>query len=454
MDLSGLKNSRAWTGFRQTLRSEKSALTLYLPRGWPESRAAVRWWWHDNEDALHSGQVSDLEELPAQSRAGKLHVWTPGTDTLLITAVLPTQARTKILQALPFALEDQLLGEPESLHYAYRPLGDNRLAVAVTARERLKTWLEGLAQAGLQPSSLCPITLAVPLEPSAEEPALIADSWSLAFSADEIWLRSGPFSGFAYVAADGRPPAILVTALQEERAKLRAPKQLHIFNPPPGYDAENWAAALALPVMVQQQDIWDGISRLGSHSPPLDYPRGQFPPLNLLQSEFASAGQLRQLSGALRPAGIMFGLWLAGSVVFNLGEWWQLSRAYEAQRAEMTALFRKSFPDAKVVVDPALQMQRDLAALQARSGVPTAGDLVPLLAQVAPVLQTNPQNQLQAIHYADSAITLDLTLPSFQALDNFKNALNATGLRVEVLTANSRPAGVEGRLRVAPKGQS
>src|SRR4051812_12757657 len=141
MDLSGLKNSRAWTGFRQTLRSEKSALTLYLPRGWPESEAAVRWWWHDNEDVLHSGQTSGLEELPASMRTGKLHVWTPGTDTLLTTAVLPTSARSKILQALPFALEEQLLGEPESTHYAYRPLGDNHLAVAVTARERLKTWL-------------------------------------------------------------------------------------------------------------------------------------------------------------------------------------------------------------------------------------------------------------------------------------------------------------------------
>jgi general secretion pathway protein L len=441
MDLSGLKISRAWTGFRQALRSETSALTLCLPRGWPESQAAVRWWWRDNEGALQSGQVSGLEELPAQSRVGKLHVWTPGTDTLLTTAVLPTSARSKILQALPFALEEQLLGEPESMHYAYRPLGDNRLAVAVTARERVKTWLEGLAQAGLQPSSLCPVTLAVPLEPSAEEPAL------------EIWLRSGPFSGFACVAADGRPPAILSTALQEVRVKLQAPKQLNIFNPPSDYDAEGWSAALALPVIIQPQDIWDHIPRLGSASPPQDYPRGPFPPLNLLQSEFASAGQLRQLGGALRPAGILFGVWLAGSLLFNVGEWWQLSRADKTQHAEMTALFRKSFPDAKVVVDPALQMQRNLAGLQARSGVPTAGDLLPLLARVAPVLQTNPQSQLQAVHYADSAITLDLTLPSFQILDNLKNALNVAGLRVEVLTANSRPAGVEGRLRVAPKGQ-
>jgi general secretion pathway protein L len=453
MDLSSLKNSRAWTGFRQALRSEKSALTLYLPRGWPESQAAVRWWWHDKDGGLHSGQVSGLEELPASMRAGKLHVWTPGTDTLLTTAMLPTSARSKILQALPFALEEQLLGEPESMHYAYRPLGDNRLAVAVTARERIKTWLEGLAQAGLQPSSLCPITLAVPLETSADDPALTADSWSLAFSADEILLRSGPFSGFACVAADGRPPAILLASLQEARTRLQAPKQLNIFNPPSDYDAESWSAALALPVVVQPQDIWDCIASPGSYSPPPDHPHGQFPPLNLLQSEFASAGQLRQVGAALRPAGIMFAVWLVGGLLFNLGEWWHLSRAHEAQRAEMTALFRKSFPDAKVVVDPALQMQRNLAALQSRSGVPTAGDLLPLLAQVAPVLQTNPQNQLQAINYTDAALALDLTLPSFQALDNFKNALNAAGLRVEVLTANSRPAGVEGRLRVSPKGQ-
>ncbi len=451
MDLSSLKNSRAWTGFTQALSPQKSALALYLPRGWPESQVPVQWWWYDDEGSLHSGQTSDLTELLAQGQAGKLHVWTPGTDTLLTTAVLPTRTRAKILQALPFALEDQLLSDPESMHYAYRPLGDNRLAVAVTARERISLWLKTLAEAGLKPSSLCPVTLALPVESSARD-ALIADSWSLAFSGDEIWLRNGPFSGFACVAVDDKPPAILLSALQEARAKQHSPEQLNIFNPSAALDIKDWSEQLALPVVVQQQDMWESIHRLGFSLSP-DHPEGQFPPLNLLQSEFAPAGQLRQFSEAVRPAAIMLGIWLAGTLIFNVGEWWQLSRTDKAQHAEMNALFRKSFPEAKVVVDPALQMQRNLASLQARSGVPSEADLLPLLARLAPVLQANTQNQLQAINYADATVTLDLTLPSFQALDNLKNALNAAGLRVEVLTANSRPAGVEGRLRVAPKGQ-
>jgi type II secretion system protein L len=176
------------------------------------------------------------------------------------------------------------------------------------------------------------------------------------------------------------------------------------------------------------------------------------PPFNLLQAEFAPLARWRKLIGALRPAAIMLAILLLGSLIFTVGEWWHLSSMEEQQRAEIITLFQKSFPGARAPVgSEALQMQRNLAALRSRSGTAGASDLLPLLTRTGPVLKAHPQAALTGMQYADGALTLDLSLPSFQALDALKAALARAGLRVEVVAANSRAAGVEGRLRVLPE---
>ncbi len=396
---------------------------LLLPPGWPEREGDIHWWWRDDA-GVHAASARGL---PPEVRGARVHVWTPGADTLLTTTKLPTQSRAKIAQALPFALEDQLLGEPEGMHFAYRPLADGRIAVAVTARERLEGWLQALGEVDVHPASLCPAPLGAPY---------VEGRWAAVAFEGELWVRTAPLSGFACALPTAGVPALLMAALSEARVNASAPEEIVVFNLPAQIDEQAWAAALGLPVVTQSLDL----------SAQMIAP----PPFNLLQAEFAPFARWRKLIGALRPAAIMLAILLLGSLIFTIGEWWHLSNTAEQQRAEMMALFRKSFPEARVVVDPALQMQRNLAALRTRSGTAGAGDLLPLLTKAGPVLKANPQAGLTGMQYADGALTLDLSLPSFQALDALKAALARAGLRVEVVAANSRAAGVEGRLRVLP----
>ena len=88
---------------------------------------------------------SGLEGFAA---ADEVIVWTPAAESLLLRAQLPTRSAAKIAQALPFALEDQLIDPPEQLHFAFAREADGALAVAVTARERMEAWLAALQAAG------------------------------------------------------------------------------------------------------------------------------------------------------------------------------------------------------------------------------------------------------------------------------------------------------------------
>jgi general secretion pathway protein L len=160
------------------------------------------------------------------------------------------------------------------------------------------------------------------------------------------------------------------------------------------------------------------------------------------------------MAPALRPAAIMLAVWLVGSLGFNLWEWWQLKNAHENIRQEMISLFKRTFPDAQVVVDPALQMQRLIGEMQDKGGKSSGADMLPLLGNIAPVIQASPQLKLRGMQYGETRLTLDITLPDFQTMETVKNAFTARGMQVEVIGANSTPAGIEGRLRLGQTGKA
>lgn len=406
-----------------------NTLALLLPPGWPQSGHACQWWWRDGRGELRSGRADDLAALHKETVGARLRVWTPGMDTLLTRTRLPTRSRSKILQALPFALEEQLLGEPDRLHFAFQPLDDGELAVAVTERAQVEAWLAALHDAHLHPVSIAPAQLALPLTPG---------DWTVAFGADEVWLRTGPYSGIATTPNGDAVLAIFTSAVAEARMAGQAPAGVRVLNPPADFNAEHWSRTLGLEVRAETLELGDYWLNA--------------PNLSLTQADLGDGRRWLKRLAPLRPAAILLAVWFIADLGFTAVEWARLHHTAQAQQARMVALFRQSFPGASAIVDAPLQMQRNLAALRARSGVAGPGDFLPLVGRVAPVLQANTQVQIQSLNYSDAALTLTVSAPSFQVLDRIKNGIGGAGLQVEVVSANSGAAGVDGRLRVRAGG--
>lgn len=402
-----------------------TAVEIRLPRGWPEADTSVHWCIRtDAATPPQFGRAENVSQLPPEARGVPAHVWTPPGETLLTRAMIPTRSRSRILQALPFALEDQLLDEPENLHFAYVREADGSLAVGVTQRSRVNVWLEILKGAGVRMASLTPGVLALPLEPQ---------TWSAAFVDSELWIRSGEHAGFVSIAASDAPP-LLAAALKEATERGAAPVRLALYDAPATLDPQQWSTALQLPVTAETGDFWQHARR---------------PALNLLHSDVGPTTHLQQVLRPLRPAAIMLALWVVAMLGLDVAEWIQLRRDHNAYLAEMRDIYQRSFGSPAQF--PYEQMQKGIDALQARTGGPT--DLLPLLARVAPALQAQHERaKLQGIKYTERSLTLELTLPDYQTLDAMKNSLQAASLDVEVLAANARGNEIEGRLRIQPGG--
>lgn len=403
-------------------------LELWLPPRWPEQPSDIRWRLTPMRGEIQRGYVNDLGQLPEQARSARTHVWTSASESVLVRMNLPTRSRAKILQALPYALEDQLLDPPDSLHFAFQTAPDGGLAVAVTAHTRLRGWLSALNNAGLRPSTLAPLSLALPITP---------ESWTIAFTGNEIVWRSTAYSG-AGCPQQSDPPRLLLSAVRDAMTDGAPPERLVIVGAPADVDTESWGKELAMPLETDSRHAVEDLPFVP-------------PPINLLQGDYAVSGEWRELARPYLPAAALLLLWLAGGVVSDVAEWVWLQQQHRANQSEMKKILLTSFAETKTVIDPAQQMQRAVEQLQLRHGVQATGDLLPLLGRIAPALPRDGRVRLQSLSYVDKALTLNLTAADDPSLELLKRVLASNRVEVDVQNVNRRANQIEARLRVRAK---
>ena len=112
--------------------------------------AAVSW--------LSSGLAArhgTLGEAAADAQGRRIVVVVPGQDVLLTAAVVPSRNRQRIVEALPYILEDQLASDVDELHFAVGArVRDGTVPAAVVAHERMAHWLAQLRSVGIDPDEL------------------------------------------------------------------------------------------------------------------------------------------------------------------------------------------------------------------------------------------------------------------------------------------------------------
>jgi len=175
---------------------------------------------------------------------------------------------------------------------------------------------------------------------------------------------------------DGRPPLSLKLAADERRRRGDAPQAVRMLlaGSADAPDTGRWAESLHVPVAVVGTWVPEATDAAAAACP------------NLLPGAGGGRWSAKDLGARFRPAAILAAAILAVPGLLTVADWSRL--AYEARslRGEMEAAFRNAFRDAKAVVDPALQMRRNVADLRRAAGQPDATDFVPVLAKFARAL--------------------------------------------------------------------
>jgi type II secretion system protein L len=262
-------------------------------------------------------------------------------------------------------------------------------------------------------------------------PPLEADAWIVACSGDESFVRTGEAEGFALDSAAGdEPPVALRLALDAARSNGRAPQRL-VLRAASGAalpDAARWSAVLDLPVEPGAAWRWSqGRSR---------------PRFELLQGEFAPRGTGGAWREALARPALLAAALVALMSVAIAADWALKAAERDRLQAEMRDLYRQSFGESAVLVDPPLQMSRALAELRLAAGKGSASDFVALLNAVAESMPDAGAQRVEAIDYENGRLSLSL-----RARDPSKAAALAAQLR-----ARASAPGLEIRVEEAAGG--
>jgi hypothetical protein len=232
--------------------------------------------------------------------------------------------------------------------------------------------------------------------------AAAAGEWTVVWSERGGFLcLDGPETVALDATADASPPVTLRLALHEARKAGRLPAGIRVYTTSAvaAPDAGAWSQSLRIAVTAH-----------GRWAPEAQDAR-RIDTADFLAAAYArkkhEGSTVRRFAPALAVGAIVLAVH-AGLTVFD---WARLATEERSLRSAMEAQFRATFPGAQVV-DPALQMQRNLADLRRAAGVPDAGDALPLLAAVAAPLASTGQ-RVQALRY--EAGRLDIELPAAAA---------------------------------------
>ncbi len=313
--------------------------------------------------------------LPHTGRAGETVAVVPIRALSWQRVALPPGLRSgtrgntapRLRAVLEGLLEEHLLDDPSSLHFALAPDASAGASawVAVCNRIWLRSALTALEAAGH------PVSRVVPEWAPGEDVATLH-----AFGTPED----------AWLVATGLPPAAGLALLPLSSVSL-ALLPVDVAAAPcfaePAVAVAAEAAADRPPALETAADRWLAAARS---------------PWDLAQFDMANSGgtRARKRAGALmgellrspqwRAARWGAGLLVAANIV-GLNAWaWKEQRAVEAQDATVRGLLTTTFPTVRVVVDAPVQMERELARLRQASGAASASGAEALLAAAGAAL--------------------------------------------------------------------
>jgi general secretion pathway protein L len=387
--------------------------------------------WYSPDSGLPSVEEGTLEHAGLLTVGYRVVVVVPATEVLILESDIPTRKRQRILKALPFVLEEQLAEDVEQLHFAIVSCqGAEKVTAAVISKQRMASWLTLLQQVGIHPQQMVPESLVLPLHNG---------EWSLLADNETVLLRTAECRGYALPASVAAESLLLAL----EQCGDEKPAKVSLFTDKAGDYPEGLEQQLrdAGVEVVEKAEI-NLLERFPSGS-------RYEPPIDLLQGDFSRKEQIGKIWRPWRAAAILLLVILLLQGGIAIQEYYQLS----SEEAELTTaieqIYRKTFPDARKVVDPKVQMEQRLAEL--RHGG-SGGGFLGLLSQAGPIIKQAQGIGVESLRYNQSVLEIELLLADFQVLDKLKQALIQGGLSVNITTANAQDGKVRSQLRIQGAG--
>lgn len=377
--------------------------------------------------SAHQVQQGAFEEAANAAKGHQVILLVPGEQVVLRSVDIPAKRSSKLLKAVPYALEEDLATDIDDLHFAIGQQENNITPVASVEQRLIEGWT-GLCKAhDIQLRAIIPDTLSLPLE---------ANSWSVLIEPNQAIVRTGIYSGFNCHPA--MLDALLAAKVSEDSVSTVDKINLWLCN----NEAE-------LKIQLEGLEVIPHTCSEGALSTLAQgWKNKQY--IDLQQGEF---GQTHDIGNKLRPwkwAAILFGLWAMTGFAKMAFEKHHLTVEKAELAGEIETTYRQVFPAAKKIPGQDIMRKRVKSMLRDNGhDSTTAMNLLALLDSSGQTIKNNKDTKLTSVNFKDNLLELNVSANSLSQLDELKTEIaKATGLKTELKSASSSNNKTSAQIRV------
>lgn len=348
-------------------------------------------------------------------------VFVPSHFILKVACEVPGRSTMQIRRALPFAVEEYVATDIESMHIAHAGIrAGTPVQCNIIAREQIENWLACFASAGVKVGHMI-----------AESELLPTDERCACLLFEE---------GQVLVAHQDQAAVIDRDTLGFALGGLDIDRVVALGDTPTDLELSHSESKLTVDAVT-----FDESGLLGYLA---DRFRLMLPHINLLQGEYQAERVKSAHSARWQAVGALAAVWVLVAFVGMIVQgWWAESEA-ERLEAESFAFYQSLFPreSQPVSVD---QLRRRMASKLGQTAV--GGErsaFIGLMGEMAQVLSA--ADSVTSVSYAEQRreLNMEVMLSNYDQIDSLKERLAANGVIMDTTNAEQEGTKVRSRIRV------
>jgi len=359
--------------------------------------------------AFHHGKLTDAA---VYTRGASVVVLVPSEEVFITSAVLPGKNRKKLIKAVPYVVEDQIVDDLDSLHFALsaNPVHGQYIVAAVEHR-LMDYWDSALRAAGIRADTMIPDILGL-----ADAP----ESWTVLLESSRALVRT-PVGMFA---SDIQNLPLMLTNMFEG-AGIDKPDEITVYDCS-GATYMTHLKALTSGINYNVVECTDGA--LGVFARQFDLRNS----VNLLQGEYNRQEGMRKHIKPWIPAASLFAVWLIWQIFVSIVELIDLNATSEQLTTKMQEAHKAAFGGkAPAPGYERADMQARLNKLLEKQGQ-ASGSLQEMLVKTAPIIKNMSGIEVNALRYNNGKLDIELTIKQSSDMEPLKQKLEEqTGWEVK-----------------------
>jgi general secretion pathway protein L len=379
-----------------------------------------------------------LEANPAQKDlyaaaklAQSITVLVPAEDVLLTQVKLPKLSPSKLMKAIPYALEDQLTEEASLLHFSIGTVEKGKpITVAVVSRDKMQQWQNLLAtelkEAKNKVKVFLPDVLATPWE---------NDTFTIVIEDNMAYVRTDKLSGFAI-----EKETLFTSLLLRQKRTQPKPNKLIVYRSSPNLFSAEQTTQLTTPIVYSP-------SKLATWSMLVIALREPYA-FNLLQGAYASKQKKATLEQLVKTAFILAGVSLLLLTLADVFTYCILTHENSLIDHQLQQIYASVYPGKKIPDDPKNQMQKELTKLRASNTDSAFTRLLNIVGPgISPVIQSGAT--IKTMRYRNNQLVLDIEANDLTAIESLRLSLETQGFKATLSNAERGGSGlIDTRLTV------